>query len=351
MYKTDFSELELKNAFCAYGEAWCAAAPVFDSAHVFSDSFERQKFNILGLGNKQFKRENGMKALKKAVAIIIVILAISGAVLSIPSVYAALRNWTVEIYNKYIDFTFVHSDDDHAVIIAQPGNLPDGFELAENYHNGYYTRSIYEDSEGKTYLQFEYSKPTEVQKQKIERRGKKADEVIFDVGIKAYFVSSESRNRLFWYDEERDLFFNVISNIGKYELLECFPTVSYRLPYYGPEWIPDGYEETGRYDVYPEYIIEYRNKAEDSFIYLTYNDLAEYGGMTAFFGGNEIDYDVIETGTCFYYYASPVKEDSYSDILWFDEEHKLIFSVNAMLDKESLLRFAKSIRCLESDWE
>ncbi len=351
MSKSNFTELELKAAVVAYAESWRASEPMYDPNHVFSTRYEEQKQKILALGKKHEQRSR-FTALKRAAAVIIIIAAIFGTVMLLsPSAYAAFRNWTINIYNKFIDFTFIHSEDDHAVIIAAPGELPDGFELAENYHSGYYTRSIYKDSENENFLQFEYRKPTEAQKKNIEKRGEKAEQVTFSNGVKAFYSASASRSTFFWYDKDRNLSFSVISNLDKETLLDCFASVSYRLPYYEPAWLPDGYKEEARFNYYPGCFINYYNGSTDTFIYYNYKDMAEYNGVTAFYIDSDIKkYELINTELRSYYYITAVNPESISTLIWLDEENKLAFCIDAFLTKEEFVKLAENIRCVEPTW-
>lgn len=351
MEKFDYSEIELRNAVIKYAEAWNSAVPIFDQNHVYSDEFFENKKKIINLGEKRDKQKKQKLVFKYIVAVIVLLLLISCATLTIPSVYAVLRNWTVEIYNKYVYFNIMHTSDEHAMIIACPGNIPDGYEVSDNYHNGYYTRTMYKESSGEGYIQFEYSKPTESQKRKIERRARKSEEVILDVGVKASYVSVGKKHNLFWYDEDRDLYFNVLSNMDKESLLYCFPTVNYRMPYYEPEWLPEGYEKLSTLELYPENIMEYYNKNDETYIYVIYDDLAEYEGTTAFFAGDNTLYELIEKDSSSYHFSTSENEVSYSEILWIDEENNIVFNVQAVLSKENLIKLAESIRCVEPTWQ
>ena len=352
------TEEQLKTAVEEFAEEQYAELPFEGPDPEFSENYQARKRQFIAM-----VRENGYSAgsgrrnhrVLKTVAAVFAILIISFAILMVanPNVYAAVRNWTINIYNKFVDYTFHHTEDDHAIIICNPAGLPEGFETTETYHSGYYTRKLYENVETGDYIRFEYRKPTQSQIDRIEKRGQKAEAVTAANGVPMYFAEG-SPNRLFWYDKDRNLAFYVESNMGKDDLMECFASVDYRLPLYEPEWLPEGYEEIYREDLFLEQFILYEVEGSDNSLLLYYSDMAETGPITIIKGvGNDsddIEYEEIQIGNIKAMYYSSTEHDEGAEMIWIDETNHLVFTLEGDIQKDMAIRIVQGIRCIETEW-
>ena len=344
MSAAEFSEKDLKLAVAAYCRDLCAPEPDYDPGHVFSERYNEQIRKILSMSRRQIYMK---RALRMAASLFIVLLLSFGAVMLMNgSARAAFVNWTVNIYNRIVDITFTHTGDDHAYIICTPGELPEGFELAENYHIGYYTRSLYKNAEGQ-YIKFEYCRPTEKQKQRIEARSAGAETAVSAQGVKMFLEEGRNVSHLFWYEPHQDLAYYVESNLDKDILIKCFDVYSLRLPVYEPAWLPEGYEAVYRNDAYPQYALDFYNADTGEYIYYSYTDAAETDLVFADrLEDDTIVEEVIINGNQGYYFPK-TENVADNDMVIIDTSNHLVFTISAELDKAIMVRIAESIICKE----
>ncbi len=357
-----FTEEQLKKAVEEFVEEQLAALPADGPDPEFSDNYQARKRQFITM-----VRDNGVSVRPKGtstsrrnrrvlrtIAAVLAILIISFAVVMVasPNAYAAVRNWVVNIYNKIVDYTFDHTEDDHASIICSPARLPDGFETTDVYHSGYYTRKLYKNTETDDYIRFEYRKPTQSQIDSIEKRGHNAETVTAENGVFMYFAAG-SPNKLFWYDKDRHLAFYVESNIERDVLLDCFASVNYRLPLYEPEWLPEGYKETYREDLLLETFIMYENEENKMFI-LSYSDMAETDLITVWKGeGNDSDdikFEEFQIGNAKARYFYSTENDDTEELVWIDEANNIVFILAGDIQRDMAVSIAQGIRCVETEW-
>ena len=106
-----FTEEELRDTVIAYGTSWCAASPMPDPGHVFSERYEAKK-SILSLAKRQ---KIYRRVLRNVASVLIVVLVFGLAVLvSSEEARAAVRNWIINTYKKVIEFRFEHNENDYA---------------------------------------------------------------------------------------------------------------------------------------------------------------------------------------------------------------------------------------------
>jgi hypothetical protein len=280
-------------------------------------------------------------------SIFIVLMLAFGALMAFNEpVRATVINWTINIYNKLVDITFNHSENGHAYIICTPGELPDGFELVENYHSGYYTRNVYKNAEGQ-YIRFEYRRPTERQKERIVKDSESAEVIIMNHGIEMYCIKNGSTCKMFRYDAERDLAFYIESDLSKETLSKVFYDINYRLPLYEPSWLPDGYEESERYELYLEYDIDYYNADSGDYVYYSCSDMSATDLVFIDHLGDDIVVEKISiNGNQSYFFP---KTDSVldNDLVIIDESKKTVHIITSTLDRSVILHIAESIVCKE----
>lgn len=341
MSAAEFSEKDLKLAVAAYCRDLCAPEPEYDPGHVFSKRYNDQIRKILSMSRRQIYMK---RALRMAASLFIVLMLSFGAVMLMNgSARAAFVNWTVNIYNRIVDITFTHTGDDHAYIICTPGELPEGFELAEYYHIGYYTRSLYKKAEGQ-YIKLEYRRPTEKQKQRIEARSAGAETAVSAQGVKMFLEEGRNVSHLFWYEPHQDLAYYVESDLDRETLLRCFDTLNMRLPLYEPTWLPSRYEETDRIYDYPYNYIVYTDVNNPELLLLFYySDMAETDLITIWKGHDDIEPESIALNNCNAFLFLPSKNDIGSELVWVDETNNLVFVLSGELSKEDIVSIANSV--------
>ena len=354
-----FTEEQLKKAVEEFAEELYADLPVAGPDPEFSDNYQARKRQFIAMardsgeasGSTTVSTKRRGRRVLRTVAAVLGILIISFAILMVasPKAYAAVRDWTINIYNKIVDYTFNHSEDDHAVIVCEPAGLPEGFERAETYHSGYYTRKLYKNAETGDYIRFEYRKPTKAQIANIEKRGQKAESVTAANGVPMCFAAGNP-NELFWYDKDRNLVFYVESDLSKDSLLDCFASVNYRLPLYEPSWLPEGYGLSYEDQCYPSLLKEYIDQ-NNSMLNLDIYDMAEVDIVNIWSRGDDVNMEECQINKTEAKYYPATETDPGSGIVWIDEKNHLvcIFTTDS-LSKEELIRFSESVQCVETEW-
>ena len=353
-----FTEEQLKKAVEEFVAEQYADLPVEGPDPVFSDSYQARKRQFIAMvrdsgeasGSTTVSTKRRRHRVLRTVAAVLGILIISFAIVMVasPKAYAAVRDWTINIYNKIVDYTFNHSEDDHAVIVCEPAGLPEGFERAETYHSGYYTRKLYKNAETGDYIRFEYRKPTKAQIANIEKRGQKAESVTAANGVPMYFAAG-SPNELFWYDKDRNLVFYVESNLSKDTLLDCFASVDYRLPLYEPSWLPEGYTISFEDYSYPVLTQEYSG-IDGGFVSIDIYDKAEID-LLHIWNRDDVQPEKCSINNISALYYPSTENDPGSGIVLIDEKNDLVFVlVTNSLVKETMIRFCESIRLVETVW-
>ena len=344
MSAAEFSEKDLKLAVAAYCRDLCAPEPDYDPGHVFSERYNEQIRKILSMSRRQIYMK---RALRMAASLFIVLMLSFGAVMLMNgSARAAFVNWTVNIYNRIVDITFTHTGDDHAYIICTPGELPEGFELAEYYHIGYYTRSLYKNAEGQ-YIKLEYRRPTEKQKQRIEARSAGAETAVSAQGVKMFLEEGRNVSHLFWYEPHQDLAYYIESDLDRETLLRCFDTLNMRLPLYEPTWLPEGYEQEGLYESMTSTYINYYNEMTDEYIYYGYSDYASTDLVGVDRLGEETIVENISINGCQGYFFPKTDKVMDNDMIIIDNANNLVFTITSMLDKSEMITLAESITSKE----
>lgn len=344
MSAAEFSEKDLKLAVAAYCMEFCAPEPEYDPGHVFSKRYNDQIRKILSMSRRQIYMKRALRM--TASLFIILMLSFCAVMLMNGSARAAFVNWTVNIYNRIVDITFTHTGDDHAYIICTPGELPEGFELAENYHIGYYTRSLYKNAEGQ-YIKFEYCRPTEKQKQRIEARSAGAETAVSAQGVKMFLEEGRNVSHLFWYEPHQDLAYYVESNLDRETLLRSFDTMNMRLPLYEPAWLPEGYIIDYRNDFYPQYVMDFCNADTGEYIYFGYTDAAETDLVFVDHLRDEIKVEEVIVNGNHGFFFPQTESTNDNDLVVIDESNNLVFMISSVLEYEEIIRIAESIVCKE----
>ena len=346
MTKTVFTEEELRSAVYAYGEAWRKSCPSEDPGHVFSELYKSRKTGVLSASRK---RQARLRIWQSIASVFIVLVLAFGMVLAAsPTVRAAVLNWTVNVYNRIIDYRFYHNEDDHAFLICDPGSIPEGFVRTEEYHNGYYARKVYTDPDTGSYIKLEYRKPTESQIKSMEKQAASAELFLEDGVIKKYFTQKGAKYKLFWYDPQRNLVFHADSNLDKATLADCFKTINFRLPLYEPAWLPEGYEEIDRTNGFLNQMMIYM--CSNQTVVYEYSDMAEMSivSIEHLHHETEIEHLVINGSEGYYHPHEAGREGG--DLIIIDENNKLVFMIEANISRDEIIKVSESIVCTETDW-
>lgn len=351
-----FTEEQLKEALAAYAEDQAENLQLEGDPPAFSESYKlrrRQIIEYAATGNPGvFRQKKPRRALRSALLVAVCAVLVCGViVVSSPAAYAAVRSWSLNIYNKVVDYTFSHSDKDHAVIICTPASLPEGFETAETYHSGYYTRKVYKSAETGDFIRFEYRRPTEAQKSKIAKRAQSAEKVYTSTGVEMNLTDSGNHRNLFWYDPDRDLAYYVESSLGAEALAAVFSDIQLRLPLYEPTWLPEGYEVADVDSSYPFYDVVYSNGDEYFDVYYDCSDLAETD-LVFVVSPNE---EAVTTETVSiqgkegFFHPHNDERDG-GDLIIIDEKNNLVYMIESNIDKQSIVRIGESIEFKETEW-
>ena len=362
MSRADFTEEQLKIAVTAFAEAMIdlEKAEADDSPeHEFSEHFYSRMRENIELARKSDAAKRRKAARRKfwrsAAAVIAAIIIAFGALMVFsPEARAAVLNWTIEIYDKIVHYQFKHVEDDHAFIICTPQGLPEGFERTEKYRGDYYSRNVYRNAETGEYIKFEYFKPTEKQKEKIEKTGYNAEiYYVFDY-YEMYYTESARKRKVCWYDPDRNLAFYAEGNLEKETFINTFTAIDFRLPRYEATWVPDGYIKGEMEDLFIKYNTDYYDEDGAANLFLFYSDMSEADLIWIGKGTGENTDDVFSesiliNGFPATYYP-PTENDVGSELVWIDNNNNLVFIVSGFLSHDDMIRFAESITCTESEW-
>lgn len=108
---------------------------------------------------------------------------------------------------------------------------------------------------------------------------------------------------------------------------------------YAPTWLPDGYREVDRFVNQDQMFIHYEDAAGDAFY---------FSAMRTDIGAVDQIYDVDEgaevtvAGNYGMFYRAN-KEDDTDELIWVDEEERIVFGVSSYLPQDVILHIAESI--------
>ena len=149
--------------------------------------------------------------------------------------------------------------------------------------------------------------------------------------------------------------FRAESDLPSEELIQAFSALDWHLPEYGPTWIPEGFE----------LIDEYRDPANSAFIYYNaesgdvitfeYSDYGETDSLTGILtDADHLEAVFINGHKAVLGYTDPNSPDfdpseinNGTDLTWADDDIMLIFSISGSPNRETILRFAESIKAIE----
>lgn len=110
---------------------------------------------------------------------------------------------------------------------------------------------------------------------------------------------------------------------------------------YSPTWLPEGYVEMDTIATDSQIVVEYRN-ANDETIYFQSMELDEHTQEEIVLDGMENPVNVTINGMHgIFYQAIDITQSN--ELLWFDTEHDIAFSLHSYLEKSIMLRIAESV--------
>ena len=345
------TDKEIEKAVIAYAEEYLGKLSAAPDTHVFSERYEKRRAQIVAFGASPMRRSRRRRTLRSAVAAVLVLLLSLGMIISFSATArAAVLNWLKETYNNIIRYEFIHQEDDHTYVICDPARLPDGFERIETTRVGNHTLKVYKNAQTGEYLRFEYDKATDPMIAEVQKQSAGAEVLIHAGSIIKYCLEGGNNRRIFWYDQNRQLVFFVDSNLSREALADSIGGISLRLPLYEPTWLPEGYEEVERINVYPWVDIVWQNN-EDKMLIVDYVDMSEVDSINIWSRGDEVESEAVFVAGCSGLYYPSSERDPGDGLVWIDEEKRLVFIVSSeSISKEMLIEFANSIICTEADW-
>ena len=347
---TEFTDEQLKTAIAGYLQAETAALPNNAPLPLYSQKYKDRMQSIFAAYRRKTSRRKTWRSIAAVLAVFV--LSFSALTAASPTVYAAVESWTLNIYNKIVDYRFSHTDGGRVFLICAPGSLPNGFVRTENYRSGYYCRSTYKNAATGDFLRIEYRIPTEKQIADIEKRSASAELLLEDGIIKKYYTQTSKGSKLFWYDPQQSLVFYVESSLGKESLAAAFKIVSMRLPMYEPTWLPEGYTEIAEERVIDRSGIDlvYADANGEPAIGFGCYDMSVFNGLIVDRLGDDVDTEKMMINGNSAFYHPGTENTPAGTIVMMDEKNHLVIWINALLNKESLVSLTESIECTESEW-
>ena len=109
---------------------------------------------------------------------------------------------------------------------------------------------------------------------------------------------------------------------------------------YAPTWLPAGYVETERHELYSQTVIIYEN-AEGDRIYFTCMKMQE-GNAAGVIPEGTAEESIEVSGISGMFYRD-IAGDDHNLLLWLDEENALYFDLSSSLDFSVMLHIAESV--------
>ena len=349
-----FTDKQLKQVLKVHSEILYPRQDDYASSIVFSKFYQQRKEYVIHLSDREITdslKIRYRRVMRRVASVAASVLLILGVIAGVrPSAFAAVGNWASNIYNKIIDYTFRHTFSYHADAICYPAYLPDGYDVFESYHDGYYTRRVYKNYATGESIILEYRRPTSSQKNAVTKLEGKAERYVTYKGQVKYNTEYGSKNMLVWYDSDLDLLFRVESDMNNTALLTCFWKIDIRLPDYAPRLIPNGYKEIGSYSSYPSRLLVYSNENEE-YLIVEYSVLSASEKLIVDVSGADISLEELEVDGMqgqYYQFSSTMPR---SGLMLVDYERDLVFTVEAdNLPKEALVGLITSMELVETDW-
>ncbi len=227
-----FTEEELRRAVAAYMDGWADSIPPKGMDHVFSAHYEERKKQVIALAAKMERRVSRHKVLRRIASLLIVAaLGFCIVMAASPAAYAAVRSWTLNIYNKLVDYTFGHTDDSHAYAIHEPAWLPEGYMKTDDI-DSYPSRIIvYTDAVNDRSIVLSYYDIAQTDVINIDHLGEDiTPEEVFIKGTKCQFyppTENSGGGELVWVNENAGLVIVINSELNKEEAVKLAESIAF----------------------------------------------------------------------------------------------------------------------------
>ena len=122
------------------------------------------------------------------------------------------------------------------------------------------------------------------------------------------------------------------------------PTPQQTLPDYTPTWLPDGFEEQEHHKDDQHSSLYY--VSDSDFIVIEVN--IYHNGTLLSLIGDHSGYEEVKVGQFTALFVPASGNSSINNLVWIDDQSRLIFSVDSTLEKSVILHIADSLELLQS---
>ena len=217
----------------ALADSWNMELAQFDDdrqneQNKFSDEFDRNIRRIRNsIGRKERVQESFRFTFKFIAAFAAIMGLVFGGLLTQPTVYAAVKNVVISVFDKYDRFDFISDNNDLTVKnfddTIRLKYVPDGFRLYSGFYTPMYVKLIYTDNNDNEII-FSYS-IAEDYSIDIDNEHKLYRTIITN-GIEFHLyesVNEDFRSSILWYNN--GYAFNISAYVPSNELIEIAESI------------------------------------------------------------------------------------------------------------------------------
>lgn len=224
------TEDELRTAVIGYAEAWANSEPSEGEDHVFSARYEEQKKRVIALASKVRLGKGRHRMLRKIASLLIVAALAFGIIMAVsPKAFAAVRSWSISIYNKLVDYIFDHTGSDQARDAQEPSWLPNGYKKTDDIESDTGRIIVYTDAANDSAIVLNYSKMEETDLINIDHLGEDIDpEEVLIKGIKCHFypaTENSGGSELVWVNEAAGLVIVINSELSREDVVRLAESI------------------------------------------------------------------------------------------------------------------------------
>ena len=227
-----FTEEELRRAVAAYMDGWADVIPPEGKDHIFSARYEERKKQVIALAARMERRAGRHKVLRRIASLLVVAVFGLGIVMAAnPAAYAAVRSWTLNIYNKLVDYTFGHAGEKRMYAIHEPVWLPEGYIKTDDIDSYPNRIIVYTDTVNDRSIVLSYYDMAETDMINIDHLGEDINpEEVLVKGTKCQFyppTEDSGGGELVWVNENAGLVIVINSELSREEAVRLAESIAF----------------------------------------------------------------------------------------------------------------------------
>jgi len=215
---------KLREALELYQEKWLSKLPTDEAMepYDFSSAFKKKMQKLIRVQRKPYYTFVNTVGKRIAVIAIIVIMAMSGTVLSVKALRNPIVNFFIEVYEKFSRVVFQIDNPDESTLTEieeyfTPQYIPEGYVLKtrEELNMAYLCEYVNDDGSDLIYNQMLFNES----KMMIDTEGTVTEDIMIN-GIIGIFFNNKGYDNIIWNDGVYIYYISGFSELGKDELLK-----------------------------------------------------------------------------------------------------------------------------------